>query len=229
MQKMKWFRVSTDSPFREVVGFFEKKSYSDASKYGFDVIDVCSSRALVKYTEKNIFKELITLPSGEQESINFDRYITFYFEFIEIDLDTFFIKIIEPPRSLKNFIKRISEAGSKQLYFSNLVIDINIFINSIVEKYSINRLLISKAVIDKVAISGSSQARLEITSSQNAYQDFIKKFGGRDHLLLKVVSCFVMGGSLTKIEVARSGILSIDDSVTEIDTIALAKLIYSAS
>jgi hypothetical protein len=183
----------------------------------------------VKYTEKNTVNEVVISPSGEQESIKYYRYTSFFFELIKADPGRFLINVSEPPRSLKNFLNRITHAGSSQLYFGNITIDVNTFIKGFKEQYNVSRLLISKAIVDKVAISNASQARLEITSSQNAYQDFIEKFGGRDHILVKIIASFMLDGRLIKFEITRSGLLSVDESATDIDTTTLSKLILQAS
>lgn len=228
MQKTKWISVSSDSNLDDIVSFFHATPYSEAIGYGFDLVEQHESSATVKYSEKNAVTEAVMLPNGKQESVKFDRYINFYFILIKVSSGRFLIKVNEPPRALKNFLRRVADAGPKKLYFEEVKLDIDAFMTNLQKDYSLTRLLVKKAVIDKVAISDYSQARLEISSSGNAYRDFVEKFGGRSHVLQKVIATFTVADFSTKLEISRTGLLLIDETILGIDPTMLVKLILSS-
>lgn len=211
--KTKWIKITLTMPINELGNLLMPIKYEDNLGYGFDVIEISDSSIEVQYTEKNTYSEKIISPTGGEETISFDRYTIFNFSVYKFRQNVAFLKIESPPSSLKKFIGYLSNTTSKGVFIINNFLDIEGASKEIKNKWLVKNFKIKKIAIGNIKISKSSTSKMEISSEYDALEDFLKKFKEKNYKLNRIKISFSIDGMLGNIEMARTGMICIDEDV----------------
>ena len=103
-----WFNFKSGLLFESICKYFNNVPYSDDINIGFDVLEIQPKRLLARYIERQDIIEELRHPFGGIEKVNSIKYIIFQFEVIPLKKDIYLLKVINPPQSLKSFVKTLS-------------------------------------------------------------------------------------------------------------------------
>lgn len=200
-------------PIDELGDLLLPVDYNDVSGYGFDVIEINKCSIDARYIEKNSYEEKVILPNGSEETINFDRYINFNFSIFKFHENSAFLKIENSPVSLKKFMKFLSDITNRNFFIINKTLNIEKISKMFEEKCEIKNFRVKKIAISNVKITKSGISKIEITSEDNAMEDFLKTFRGKKYKLNRIKISFIINDTSGAIELARTGMIFIDDNI----------------
>lgn len=211
--KTKWIELTLNISIGELSNLLLPYEYDDTEGYGFDVSEIRESSFDAQYVEKNTYNETVTTPDGDEKIITFDRYTSFSFTVFNFTKSTSFIKIENSPASLKKFISRLSEITSRKLFVINSSLDIE-NLSKLIENISgIKSFRVKKIAISNIQITKSGVSKIEIISEENAMEDFLKTFKQKKYKLNRMKMLLTIGGLTGNIELARTGMIIIDDNI----------------
>lgn len=226
--KTKWIELTLNISIGELSDLLLPRIYNNTLGYGFDVSDIRESSFDAQYVEKNTYRETVITPDGDEQVISFDRYIKFNFSVFGFIKNTSFIKIENSPASLKKFISRLSEITNRKLFVKNNSLDIE-NLSKLIERISeIKSFRVKKIAISNIQITKSGVSKIEIISEDNAMEDFLKTFKQKKYKLNRMRMLLTIGGLTGNIELARTGIILVDDNIYHLIEDKLPKLVMSS-
>lgn len=125
------------------------------------------------YLKKILQKEPTNNPYIEDNYIEYEYFVNQSFYLITYNL-RYFLVVLNPTKHTKNFYSYLDELSGLDFIFKDKIININQLIE---HNLSDKHYKIIRAKFCSVALSESSKATIEISSSTNAINDFIKTFG----------------------------------------------------
>ena len=207
-KKLRWYRVGHDTDLRRVADSFQALGYSDDEGAGFEILDLKDRSVLGRYIERQVVKLEIRHPFGDVDEITSVKYVSFDFEIIEILSARFLLKIESPPASIKGFVARLAELFGMGFSISAVTFDIVGVLNYLEENETLSRYEIPKVSASSITLGKSSTAKVELTSSGNAYSDLSNEYGPGGYRLDKVLINARIHGDNEVLEIARSGLAS---------------------
>lgn len=219
--KEKFFKINTSLTFNELASLINTNTYSERKKIGFDMYDYNKNKVIVKYIEESLLKEIIIDPLGNEEEVISKKYIIFNFEIIYFS-NEFFLKIFNPPKSLKNFFFFLLKISNNKFFKNNIKLDIDALYKELITLESILRYKVLKINVSDIQISDTSRAKIEITSINNAYLDFKEKYNYSKYLIDKIKIKVRYKGLDELIEFNNLGSISASSNISSlVETIIL--------
>jgi hypothetical protein len=182
--------------------------YNEGTNIGFDVLEIKPKRLFSRYIERQIIIEELHHPFGDVEKINLVKYIIFQFEVIHLNNDFFLIKIINPPQSLRNFVKTLSGLFHGDFFISRVGIDVEDCFNSLLQSNCISRFSVEKLIASSISFGEKTIASINLRSTDNAYKEFKKRYSNTKYKLDKIMMTLRFNDEWGFIEISSSGLIS---------------------
>lgn len=226
--KNKWIKITLTESVSDFSESLLSDTYNDNKGYGFDLFEITNHGFNGEYIEKTTHDEKIISPDGIESIVSFDRYVKFNFTFYISKNDISYIKVVNPPVSLKKFINNLSTATSGRLFIISDELKVDSIYSNFESSLSVNKFEVKKIFISNLRITKNGVSKIEISSDKNAMDDFFQAFEGKMYKLNRIKISFVINDFSGSIEFSRTGMVSIDDSVYQIIEDDLSKLVMNS-
>lgn len=217
--RQKWFNTNFNLAFKSVVKQLNSLPYNETNSSGFDLIEIRQTKIFSRYIERQDLIEEVLHPLGGVETVNSVRYIIFQFEVKFIAEDTFLIKIVNPPVSLKGFVGRLSEIFRDGFFISTIKIDVEDCFNYLIKSKFSGRYSVESVLVSNIPFGDKTVATFNLKSTDNAYKEFKKKYIDVNYKIEKVGLRLRVNNQWEYINISSSGLIictsGLDDLVEE--------------
>ncbi|EPS2706946.1 hypothetical protein ACTEV4_000810 [Cronobacter turicensis] len=223
-RRVKLIRIKTKKNLHDFVDFFRMKIFSVNSEYGFLEVEHYRSEIKSTYVEMEKIHQDYLDPLGERYEQTLINYNIFEFSISPMEKDIYLLSIINPPKSIKNFIDRLSSSFNYEVSFSM----IDLHLNEIIKKLSINektRLLkINKLKASGLKLNDSSTACIDLVSKGSAVQEIDDYAKGSMYTIDKIKGQMYFNDQKISFEMSKTGLLSLSNE--ELDIAELIAIIF---
>jgi hypothetical protein len=206
-KRQRWYKIQFKSSLAEIIDTIIETPYNEDNTIGFELIETSKSHFTARYIEQYDNIEELHHPFGEVEEIKTVKYIIFNFDIIYLKKGISAVKIINPPVSLKGFVKKLTEICNNELYISRVYFDIEKLYEEIKINPSVNRYTVNKLKVSSIQFSEKTTAKLSLNSLDNAYEEFKKKYKNRQFKLEKMYLNARVKGESELIKLSSSGLI----------------------
>lgn len=226
MAKIKLVKLEVDGNLLAIAAALRHQKYSDDRGWGFNFLERTSQTISAYYIEKFVSKETIKDPFGDTSEIETIRYTNILFQLSHAISapSEMVLEVASPPRSIRTLIQALSYC-SDRIFAS----DVNIPLLSVYKELSkqSREARIVRIRATKVPISINSIAKVEISSSNDAYVDYLNAFEDTEKFIDKIEIDKPYGPSSGTLELSRSGLICCDeDSISRTRDLILSKYLY---
>lgn len=215
MKKVKYIKITLKLQMHELYGVFSKFPYNNETGLGVEVFTYDKGHLDAKFTERLVFKEHIVDPYGNSEEIETIRFLSFGFCVFSLGKDVCLLSVNSPPRSLKSFVRFLSEIAGRGFSISNIGIDVSDFFRALSERDEFKVENIDQIKIKDVFISKSSRADVSVFSSQDAYSDAKEFLNNKKFSIGKVRMRIRSEQSRGQLEISSTGLLGASDCILQ--------------
>ncbi|WP_323948828.1 hypothetical protein [Aeromonas caviae] len=209
IQRIKLMRIKTKFEIDSLYQFFKKNVFTPKSSFGFLNQELYNNKVFSTYVEKEIINQEFTDPLGEPYTQVLLSYNSFQFTIEPMSNDLFLLSIISPPRSIKNFIARLSEGLEYNIAFSSVDFSIGDLVEYLTTAEEISLLKITKLKASGVRFNESSTANIEITSKSNAIYDLNDYLINSRYVIDKLAGNMIFNNHRIFFETTKNGLMSI--------------------
>ena len=212
LDKVKWIRVKTSVHFLDMVAYIKKNPYSEDKGYGFDFFEADDIKVNATYIEKTEKIETITSPSGEEIHQVYIDYESIKFSLRPASKHLVLLAVYNPPKTIKKLTDRLSKDFNYNFGFGNITIDLNQYIDYLIRSKSIHLLNIEKVKVSEIVLNGSSRAKIEITSKNNALNELRSMLDNENYSVDKIrVTCSI-DGQRSFVEISKTAFINSDSN-----------------
>ena len=161
-KRIKLLRVKTCLKIEMLHDYFYRTKFAPGSNYGFLNSELLNKQIHATYVEMESSHQEFTDPLGEVYEQTLITYNTFKFTIEPLTNSILIMSIVEPPRTIKNFINIISKDLNYLVAFSSASISINDLLNSLYDNKEISLIKIKKLKVSGMKLNDSSLASIEI-------------------------------------------------------------------
>ncbi|ENM0187401.1 hypothetical protein AB5X33_002491 [Enterobacter hormaechei] len=223
-RRVKLIRIKTKKNLHDFVDLFRMKIFSVNSEYGFLEVENYRSEIKSTYVEMEKIHQDYLDPLGERYEQTLINYNIFEFSISPMEKDIYLLSIINPPKSIKKFIDRLSSSFNYEVTFSM----IDLHLNEIIKRLSTNektRLLkINKLKASGLKLNDSSTACIDLVSKGNAVQEIDDYAKGSMYTIDKIKGQMYFNDQKISFEMSKTGLLSLSNE--ELDIAELTAIIF---
>lgn len=214
-KRIKLIRMKTGLNIEDLYSYFQKTQFLTESSYGFLNFELDKLKIYSTYVEKESMYQEFTDPLGEIYEQTLITYNTFDFTVEPLSNNVLLLSIINPPRTIKNFIDKISSDLNYLVTFSSVEISINKLLEQLPSNNSISLLRVKKLKVSGVKLNDSSMASIEITSKENAIHDLSDYTKNARYVIDKIKGSMFIENNNMNFEIAKTGLIYLgNDSCT---------------
>lgn len=202
--KYRWYSSNIPLDVEALYQKLNERRYSGSGR-GFELIDYAKNRVLAKFIEKRVQNEVVIDPYGEESTFKSIQYIVFTAEFVVLGGGVVLVRIANPPRSIKGFLNLLDEMVDGRVVMSVVSIDIIAFYQFIQRLKNVRQLKVTKAVVCNIPFNRNTSAKIELTSSSNAIEEFREKYRSENFSLAKIALTSRISGEDAFVEVSQNG------------------------
>lgn len=215
MGKHKWLLLECDKTPELVVKALLAHGFQTELGRGFRATAKVSGFVSSSYVEKVMKVERIVDPFGSESEVETTRYvaINFRLHFRENNERTFLLEVVRPPRSIRTMLSELSEVMGRIA-----VSEINLPLIEIFKELRLDspRARIVKLKASRLGISMASVAKVEVSSSVDAYRDYSSFFGESKGFVEKIKIERPFIDSNGALEIGVNGLCSFDEKVEDL-------------
>lgn len=206
-ERVKWNRLRTSLSLSELAEYFSRSIYSDEKGYGYSAIDIDGTGIGATYTEKNIIENVTVDPLGNEFNQVMTEYISIRFSLILLTNKLYLFCVYNPPKSIKNFIDKLSSDLSYKIGLSSIDIDLNKLHQTMRDEQSISLMKLCKIKISSLVVNENSKASIEVSSRKNAIDDLHELTKERKFKIDKMKINCLLDGKNSEFEISKAGSL----------------------
>jgi len=151
-----------------------------------------------------------TLPSGESIKYEVVKIVSFEFKVFFNLNESLLLCVYEPSKSLKNFIKNLTESTGKQIFVSNIIVDLKQFYFCVKSADDFSDFCVTEITVSNLVFDQNTSAELTIRSRMNAFNLLEEKFSKNTYVTKSIKFSFYYMGKKCQIRISKHG--SIDFS-----------------
>lgn len=223
-RRVKLMRIKTKKNLHDFVVLFRMKTFSVDSEYGFLEVGNYIGEIKSTYVEMEKIHQDYLDPLGERHEQTLINYNIFEFSISPMAKDIYLLSIVNPPKSIKKFIDRLSSSFNYEVTFSM----VDLHLNEIIKKLSTNektRLLkINKLKASGLKLNDTSTACIDIVSKGNAIQEIDDYAKGSMYIIDKIKGQMYFNDQKISFEMSKSGLLSLSNE--DLDITELTDIIF---
>jgi hypothetical protein len=205
--RQKWFNIEGNLTFASLIDKLNSFPYKEDNQIGFDVLEIQTKRIFARYIECQKITEELHHPFGEIETVSSIKYVIFHFETIPLEKHSFLIKVVNPPVSLKGFVKALSILFQGDFSISKVRIDVEDFFNYLIKSNSGGRHSVEKLLVSSIPFGEKTVAAISLKSTDNAYKEFKKRHTGDKYKIEKISIMLRFNAEWESIKISSSGLI----------------------
>lgn len=166
--RQQWLVIKHSLPVVEAISMM---TFSEHQNPGFELREITDVFVSARFIEKIDFVESIETPFGVSEDVRSTKYIYFDFKVYSASSGISLIKIIKPPLSLRSFTQSLMVAFGYDVFIKKISFDLEQVYKGILASENVDRVRVSKVAASRIPLSVNSSAKIEILSTENAYDE----------------------------------------------------------
>lgn len=210
-RRIKLIRMKSSLDIEELSVFFNKKTFTTNSSYGFLDVKISHLKLHATYVEKESMLQEFVDPLGEVYEQTLITYNKFEFTIEPLTNGVLLLAITNPPRTIRNFIDKISSGFNYLVTFSAVELSIKKLLTTMHDNESISLVRVKRIKVSGVKLNDNSIAYIEIVSKNNALDDLADYTKNTQHTIDKVTGSMLMNGTNMTFEVTKSGLVNVSD------------------
>lgn len=214
--RQKWFNIKCNLTFDSLIKKLNSFPYKEDNQIGFDVLEIQPKMVFARYIECQNITEELHHPFGGIEMVSSIKYVIFQFETIPLNKHSFLIKIINPPISLKGFVKALSILFQDDFSISKVRIDVEDCFSSLIKSNSVGRYSVVKLLVSSIPFGEKTVAAISLKSTDNAYKEFKKRHTDNKYKLEKISMMLRLNAEWERIEISSSGLIVCTSSLNHL-------------
>ncbi|MFQ2176047.1 hypothetical protein ACK33V_02345 [Aeromonas veronii] len=214
IQRIKLMRMKTNIHVHELYKYFSTITFTQNSSFGFlnQNFDLELNSIRSTYVERDISNQEFIDPFGRAYTQTLISYNSFNFKIEPMFDGIFLLSIISPPRTIKNFIRIISEFFECQLSFSSVELSIIDLVDILTSNKKVSLFKISKLKACGIRLNESSTANIEISSKSNAIDDIKDYIKDTEYRIEKLSGSMMFNNQKMIFEINKNGLISISNN-----------------
>jgi hypothetical protein len=184
------------------------------SDFGFDAHFLDEKSLCCTYFQKEMEKQVVSLPNGETLESQTVKLVVFDFDLHYLKDGEFLACIKCPPRSLRGFVSNLSTVLG-EVFISSLTINVLDFIHEVKSMPMISQFKLTEISAGSIILGEESFGDLKIKSLKNAYSVFDEHFGNFQYTTKSAKFDFVLEGKKYFGKISKSGSLDTNVSFLE--------------
>lgn len=203
MLKIKWLYSELPTSLSQLASRMKENQYSEERKKGFILATATSSKLVGKYIEKTVKVTIVEDPFGVTSEVENVEYYVCQFNWI---LDSNYMYISNPPRTLRKFTNILHELTGIGLVLSEIDQDPIVWLENI--ERDADSFSILQVSAFGIRTSPSSTAKIIVTGSSEVRETFSELVNSKRYVIdcVRFEASFgelVVKGELTKNGVCR--------------------------
>lgn len=213
MSKLKWLWLECNDTVAKVTNAILGQTFDLETGRGF--IKVSKSKESISgvFIERTISREHTVDPFGATSEMETVRYQSTQIKvYIGFEQSGFLLEVIDPPRSIKTLVTELANILN-QLTVKELAFPILKIYERLKKKSP--RARITRLIARGLAISQASEIKVEVHSSEDAFQDFNLKFPEAVERVEKIRIERAFSHGTGPLEISANGLCLFDESLEE--------------
>ncbi|TDM51488.1 hypothetical protein [Aliivibrio fischeri] len=202
--RSKWFYLDVDLDISSFVKKIANAAFCSKVGFGFELYKTTDKYFTIKYMEQYKHIERFYDPFGEEEILESVRYRHVYIEFYELSLK-YLVRVENMPKSTISLFSNLKRVLDEPLGVSECLFNIPEFLSELSLNSDIKQFKIKQVIISGIYLNLKSRAKIEITSTQNALDDFSDKFKANSYAIDKVKCTFRKDNLDMNLELRKTG------------------------
>lgn len=199
MIKAKWLYSELPISINQLARLMKGHQYNESTGSGFLLSTSYSNRLIGKYIEKVVQISVIEDPFGVTSEVESISYYTCNFDWI---LDSNYLLIMEPPRSLRKFVNKLHDLTGLGLVISELNVCPKDWLLAIEKQADTTQVLQISAF--GIKSSQTSTAKISVKGSSDVREAFSSIISNRRYLIDSIMfesnfGSLTVKGELTKV------------------------------
>ncbi|WFO49765.1 hypothetical protein [Aeromonas veronii] len=203
--------MKTSLEIEELNTFFKKNVFSTGSSYGFLDVNLTKLQLSATYVEKESTIQEFVDPLGEVYEQTLITYHKFGFTVEPLTNGVLLLAVTNPPRTIKNFIDKISSGFNYLVTFSSVNLSINKLITTMDRNKSISLIRVKRIKVSGVKLNDNSIACIEVASQNNAMDDLDDYVANTNYTIDKVSGNMFINESNMTFEITKTGLVNISN------------------
>ena len=184
--------------------------------FGFDVHSFNEEMSHCSYFEKVTETLSYTLPSGELIRYEVVKIISFEFKVFFTLNESIILCVYEPSKSLKNFIKNLTDSLSKRVFISSITIDIIRFYNCVKSRELLSDFCVSEITVSNLMFDENNSGELTVKSRMNALAVLEQRFRETGYTCKVMKFSFFQYGRKCQIKISKTGSVEFSGDVDDL-------------
>ena len=214
--RQKWFNIEGNISFTSLIERFNSFPYKEDKQIGFDVLEIQPKKIFARYIECQKITEELHHPFGGIETVSSIKYVIFQFETIPLNKHNFLIKVINPPISLKGFVKALSILFQGDFFMSKIRIDVEDFFSYLIKSNSVGRYTVEKLLVSSIPFGEKTVAAISLKSTDNAYKEFKKRHIDNQYKIEKISIMLRFNAEWQRIKISSFGLIICTSSLNNL-------------
>lgn len=202
-----WFNVEGNLTFGLLIEKLNGFPYKEDNQIGFDVLEIQPKKIFARYIECQKITEELHHPFGEIETVSSIKYVIFHFETTPLNKNSFLIKVINPPISLKGFVNALSALFQGDFSISKVRIDVEDFFSYLIKSNTGGRYSVEKLLVTSIPFGEKTVAAISLKSNDNAYKEFKNRHTDNKYKIEKISIMLRLNAEWERIEISSSGLI----------------------
>ncbi|EGR4211333.1 hypothetical protein DDN98_13230 [Vibrio cholerae] len=206
--RSKWNLLSTKLSASELAERLAKESFYSGALFGFEVLSFKNNLLTVSYHEEYEHVDSYFDPFGSEKIVKSVRYkfLKVYLRFL--GNGQYLVQLENLPRTSISFYKNLNIVIGSNLSVSDVKFDVESLLDRVSNSGCIRQFKIKQASFSSIYLNEKSRAKLEITSTKNALNEFNASFDYKKYVLDKVKCDFRMDNENLYLELRKTGVIS---------------------
>jgi|GEM_PF-3043978 len=229
MERYKWFEIGTGQTYEATVSALRACYFDADNGYGFRLEEPGSHLSEFSFIQESAEVEEYTDPFGEPVVYEIKRYIEISFAVILDAENTLYLRVLNPPRSVKSVKDAFASVFGYRFYIAQVNLDIVYFMESVARLNGRVGFQVTRLKVTGLSIGEKSLGSLVVASTTNAIEDFKKSFPNSNHTIERLKFSLIMEGTRQEFEISSSGLLVVSHELSELVASAVHSSFSQAS
>jgi hypothetical protein len=208
----RWYLTSLAIEIDALYDLLLRKRYS-GSGCGFEINEYSKKRISLKFIERIEIKEVVLDPSGDESVYSLVRFVVFEVDFFHDKGIKIVMKVKNPPRSMASFLDALRETTQFRVHISPIIVNVEDVYRSVIKNTGVTQVVVKKAILRDIPFNRHTSAKIELTSSANAFDEFKEKYKSDNYTLSRMFISARISGKDEFLDVSRSGIVKGSDGI----------------
>ncbi|WP_430457916.1 hypothetical protein [Rheinheimera sp.] len=183
--------------------------------FGFDVHSFNEEMSHCSYFEKVTETLSYTLPSGELIKYEVVKIVSFEFKVFFACNESILLCVYEPSKSLKSFIKNLTDSLRKQIFISNATMDIIRFYNFVKSSKLFSDFCVSEITVSNLMFDENNSGELTVKSRMNALAVLEQRFRETGYTCKVMKFTFFHYGNKCQIKISKTGSIEFSGDIDD--------------